>query len=45
MITTFPNFGRNMMALLAAVLIGTSFVAAATGPAMVTPTINSDIVA
>jgi hypothetical protein len=45
MITTFQTFGRNMVALMAALLIGTTFVAAATGPAMVTPTANSDIVA
>ena len=45
MITTFNKFGRNMVALMAALLIGTTFVAAATGPAMVTPTANSVIVA
>jgi hypothetical protein len=45
MITNFQNLGRNMVALMAALLIGTTFVAAATGPAMVTPTTNSDIVA
>lgn len=44
--TTFANnFSRNLVALVAALLIGTGFVAAATGPAMVTPAINSDIVA
>ncbi|WP_372918397.1 hypothetical protein [Sandarakinorhabdus sp.] len=45
MSTMILNFGRNTMALMAALLIGTAFVAAATGPAMVTPTVNSDIVA
>lgn len=43
---TFTNsFGRNMLALFAALLVGTTFIAAATGPAMVTPAVNSDIVA
>jgi len=41
----FHNLGRNLMAVIATVLIGTSFIAAATGPALVTPTANSDIVA
>jgi hypothetical protein len=41
----YNSFGSNIMALVAALLIGTSFVAAATGPAMVTPAVNSDIVA
>ena len=41
----FQNFGRNMVALMAALLIGTTFVAAATGPAIVTSTANIDIVA
>jgi hypothetical protein len=45
MSTLYNSFGRNMMALMAALLIGTTFVAAATGPAMVTPAVNSDIVA
>ena len=45
MTINFHNFGRNIVALFAALLIGTTFVAAATGPAMVTPTTNSDIVA
>ena len=45
MTTNFQNLGRNIVALFAALLIGTTFVAAATGPAMVTPTANSDIVA
>ncbi|WP_310473718.1 hypothetical protein [Sandarakinorhabdus sp.] len=45
MTTNFINFSRNMMAVMAALLIGTTFIAAATGPAMVTPTVNSDIVA
>ncbi len=40
-----PQFGRTMMALVAALLIGSTFVAAATLPAMVTPAANSDIVA
>jgi len=39
------NLGRTITALFAALLIGTTFIAAATGPAMVTPTANSDIVA
>jgi hypothetical protein len=39
------SFSSNMIALVAALLIGTTFVAAATGPAMVTPAVNSDIVA
>ena len=44
--TSFANdLSRNLVALMAALLIGTTFVAAATGPAMVTPTANSDIVA
>ncbi len=44
--TTFnTNFSRNLVALVAALLIGTGFITAATGPAMVTPTSNSDIVA
>jgi uncharacterized Tic20 family protein len=38
-------FSRNMLALVAALLMGTTFIAAATGPAMVTPAFNSDIVA
>jgi hypothetical protein len=41
----FHNLGRNLFALVATVLIGTSFIAAATGPALVTPATNSDIVA
>jgi hypothetical protein len=45
MITSFTNFSRNVMALMAALLIGTTFIAAAAGPAMVTPAVNSDIVA
>jgi hypothetical protein len=45
MTINFHNLGRNLMAVLATVLIGTSFIAAATGPALVTPTTNSDIVA
>ena len=45
MTTNFHNFGRNLMALVAALLIGTGFIAAATGPAMVTTAANSDIVA
>ncbi|MEI6486078.1 MAG: hypothetical protein WCO11_07400 [Sphingomonadales bacterium] len=45
MTANFPQFGRTIVALFAALLIGTTFVAAATGPAMVTPTINNDIVA
>jgi len=45
MITIFQNFSRNMVALVAALLIGTTFVAAATGPGLVTSTANSDIVA
>lgn len=43
--TLYNSFGRNMLALIAALLVGTTFVAAATGPAMVTPAFNSDIVA
>ncbi|WP_017668003.1 hypothetical protein [Sandarakinorhabdus sp. AAP62] len=45
MTSNFFNFSRNMMAVMAALLIGTTFIAAATGPAMVTPAFNSDIVA
>lgn len=45
MTINFHNLGRNLMAVLATVLIGTSFIAAATGPALVTPTANSVIVA
>jgi hypothetical protein len=45
MTTNFANLGRTVTALFAALLIGTTFIAAATGPAMVTPTANSDIVA
>jgi hypothetical protein len=45
MSTFYNRFSSNMMALMAALLIGTTFVAAATGPAMVTPAVNSDIVA
>ncbi len=41
----FSQLGRTITALFAALLIGTTFVAAATGPAMVTPAANSDIVA
>lgn len=45
MSTLYNSFGRNMVALIAALLVGTTFIAAATGPAMVTPSVNSDIVA
>ena len=45
MTSSFHNFGRSVVALFAALLIGTSFIAAATGPALVTPAVNSDIVA
>jgi hypothetical protein len=45
MTINFPNFGRNLVALLATVLIGFTFIGAATGPAMVTGHANSDIVA
>jgi hypothetical protein len=45
MTTNFPNFGRNLIALLATVVIGFTFIGAATGPAMVTASANSDIVA
>ena len=45
MTTNFTQIGRTVTALFAALLIGTTFIAAATGPAMVTPTANSDIVA
>ncbi|WP_439544710.1 hypothetical protein [Sandarakinorhabdus sp.] len=43
--TMFHNLSRNLIAVLATVLIGTTFIAAATAPALVTPTTNSDIVA
>lgn len=39
------RFSHNMVALIAALLVGTTFIAAVTGPAMVTPAVNSDIVA
>ncbi|MFZ4382334.1 MAG: hypothetical protein ACOYO0_10280 [Sandarakinorhabdus sp.] len=45
MTTLFENFSRNALALLATVVIGFTFIGAATGPAMVTPAANSDIVA
>ena len=45
MTTNFTQIGRTVTALFAAILIGTTFVAAATAPAMVTPVANSDIVA
>lgn len=45
MTTNFTSFGRTIVGLFAALLIGTTFVAAATGPAVATPAINSDIVA
>lgn len=45
MTINFENIGRSMIALVAALLIGTTFVAAATGPAVVTAAPNSDIVA
>lgn len=45
MTINFTHMGRSLMALVAAFLIGTSFIAAATGPALVTPAMNSDIVA
>jgi hypothetical protein len=45
MSTLYNSFGRNVMALMAALLIGTTFVVAATGPAMVTPAVNNDIIA
>jgi hypothetical protein len=45
MTINFSQLGRTITALFAALLIGTTFVAAATGPAMVTPAANSDIVA
>jgi hypothetical protein len=41
----YNRFSSNLLALVAALLVGTTFVAAATGPAMVTPAVNSDIVA
>jgi hypothetical protein len=45
MTTTIQHFGRTILSLAAALLIGATFVAAATGPALVTPTANSVIVA
>jgi hypothetical protein len=45
MTSLFNNFSRNLIAVVATVLIGTTFIAAATGPALVTPTANSVIVA
>ena len=45
MSTLYNSFGRNVMALMVALLIGTTFVAATTGPAMVTPAVNNDIIA
>jgi hypothetical protein len=45
MTMNFNQIGRTITALFAALLIGTTFVAAATLPAMVTPAANSDIVA
>ncbi len=45
MSTLYNSFGRNVVALMAALLNGTTFVAAATGPAMVTPAVNNDIIA
>lgn len=45
MTINFSQIGRTVTALFAALLIGTTFVAAATAPAMVTPVANSDIVA
>jgi hypothetical protein len=45
MTSLYNSFSSNLVALMAALLIGTTFVAAATGPAMVTPAVNSDIVA
>jgi hypothetical protein len=45
MTTNFHNFGRTVLSLVAALLIGTTFVAAAAGPALVTPATNSVILA
>ncbi len=45
MTINFQTFGRTIMSLAAALLIGTTFVAAATGPALVTPAANSVILA
>ncbi len=45
MTSFYTSTGRSLFALVAAFLIGTGFVAAATGPALVTPAVNSDIVA
>ncbi|MBU6165399.1 MAG: hypothetical protein KGQ52_04625 [Alphaproteobacteria bacterium] len=45
MTINFSQIGRTVTALFAALLIGSSFIVAATGPAMVTPAVNSDIVA
>lgn len=41
----FTSIRSNVMGLLAALLIGTTFLAAATGPALVTGTTDSVIVA
>lgn len=45
MTTNFTSFGRTLFSTAAALLIGFTFIAAATGPAMVTPAANSVIVA
>ena len=45
MTINFQNIGRNLFAVLATVLIGTSFIAAATAPGLVTASANSVIVA
>ncbi len=45
MTNSFNNLGRNFVAVFAALLMGTTFIAAATAPSMVTPTANSVIVA
>jgi hypothetical protein len=41
----FHSFSHSLTAVIAALLIGTTFIAAATGPALMTATQNSDIVA
>ncbi|WP_353217145.1 hypothetical protein [Sandarakinorhabdus sp.] len=45
MTNTLQNLSRNVTGLFAALLISTVFIGAAIGPAMVTPTANSVIVA
>lgn len=45
MTATRTPFAHTLIALFGALLIGTGFIAAATGPALVTPAANNGIVA